>query len=89
MYLALQADKLPSTEEVLADIDKMCHKLVSLSKAPVLEQYTGPVLFDAPAAGRAFQALLGEGLCARPQPLGSGGEADTNLEKKIGRRILP
>lgn len=89
MYLAMQADKLPSTEEVLADIDKMCHKLVSLSKAPVLEQYTGPVLFDAPAAGRVFQALLGEGLCARPQPLGSGGEADTNLEKKIGRRILP
>lgn len=89
LYLGLQVDQLPSREKILTDIDGMCSKLVSLAKAPLLEQYTGPVLFEPRAAGKVFEALLADGLCARPRPLGSGGESDTSLEKKIGRRILP
>lgn len=88
-YIALKPDQLPAVDRVLADIDTMCKKLIELSGAPRLELYTGPVLFDPVATGQAFDVLLGDGLCARPEPLGSGGADDTKLENKIGRRILP
>jgi hypothetical protein len=74
---------------ILADIDGMCRKLIALTAAPVLEHYTGPVLFEPRAAGRVFEALLADGFCARPKPLGAGSGSDTSLEKRIGRRILP
>jgi predicted Zn-dependent protease len=88
-YLGLQTDDLPPVQKMLTDIDEMSRKLVALSRAPLLEHYAGPVLFDSVAAGMVFEALLGDGLCARPIPVGSGGWANTSLEKKIGQRILP
>jgi hypothetical protein len=88
-YIGLQISDLPPIDKMLADIDKMSRKLVSISQAPVLEHYAGPVLFEAVAAGMVFEALLADGLCARPAPLGSGGWGDTSLEKRIGQRILP
>jgi predicted Zn-dependent protease len=88
-YYAKRVDQLPSVEKMLADIDGMCASLVALMQAPVLEHYDGPVLFDALPAGKVFEALLADSLCARPIPVGSGGWADESLEKKIGRRVLP
>lgn len=89
LYLAQQPEDLPPVEKIEHDIDAMCADLVALHTAPLLEEYTGPVLFAAPAAGKALHALLASGLCARPVPLGRGGRGDDSLEKKIGRRILP
>ncbi len=88
MYIGLQIDQLPQPDKILADIDGMCGRLIAMADAPVLEHYIGPVLFDPVAAGKVFEALLGDGLCARPKPLGSGGD-ELSLEKKIGLRILP
>jgi len=87
-YLVLSDDKLPPLARLEADLDEMCAKLVALASAPPLEQYTGPVLLEAEAAGRAFDSLLSDRLCARPTPLGGGGE-DKSFEKRIGLRILP
>lgn len=87
-YMGERVDQLPSLDKMLSDIDEMCHNLVTLAAAPRLEQYSGPVLFEPPAAGVAFETLLGDRLCARPMPLGSGGD-DPSYEKKIGLRILP
>ncbi len=89
LYLGLQVGELPPIDRMLTDIDEMCQRLIALSKAPVLEQYTGPVLFEPIAAAKAFEALLGDRLCARPTPLGENPAADKSLEKKIGLRILP
>lgn len=88
-YLGLQIDHLPPIEKMLADVRTMCEKLISLSKAPVLDYYAGPVLFEPVAAGMVFESLLSDGLCARPVPLGSGGWGDDSFEKKLGLRILP
>lgn len=87
-YVAERIEQLPSVEKMLADIDEMCANLVALAAAPRLEQYSGPVLFDAAAAGVVFESLLGDRLSARPLPLGSSGD-DPSFEKKIGLRILP
>ncbi len=87
-YVGLQVDQLPAADKILADIDGMCGKLIALAGAPGLEHYVGPVLFEPVAAGKVFEALLGNGFCARPKPLGSEGD-ELSLEKKIGLRILP
>lgn len=89
-YLAESPDKLPALDVIVSDIDRLCTRLIALSKAPKLEQYTGPVLFEPQAAGRVFEALLANGLCARPTPLGAGGAwQEESLEKKLGLRVLP
>ncbi len=88
-YLGLQIGQLPPIEKMLADIRTMCTKLIALSEAPVLDYYAGPVLFEPVAAGKVFESLLGDGLCAKPVPLGSSGWGDNSFEKKLGLRILP
>lgn len=88
-YLGQVGEQLPSLERILSDIDELCTRLISLTEAPMLDQYTGPVLFDAVAAGMVIDGLLGNELCARPAPLGASGWQDRSLEKKIGLRILP
>lgn len=88
-YLGLQLEDLAPMEALLADVDALCDRLIALAKAPVLEQYTGPVLLEPKAAGKAFESLLGDRFCARPIPLGGGDWGDRNFERKLGLRILP
>lgn len=87
-FIAKTEAELPTEQKITAELDEMAGNLTALAEAPVLEQYTGPVLFDAPAAGAVFEALLADGLCARPVPVGARWP-DDSLEKKIGLRILP
>ena len=87
-FLAETVEQLPPLDKMISDVDAMCKKLIALSEAPVLEQYSGPVLFDAAASGRVFETLLGDGVCARPQAVGAS-EDPGSLEKKLGLRILP
>lgn len=88
-YLGEQPDQLPTVDKILADIDELCKKLIALAEAPMMEHYSGPVLFEPAAAAKAFATLLADGLCARPISLGRRGHADDSFEKKLGRRILP
>jgi hypothetical protein len=91
-YLARSLDGLPSKEEVAADVEGMMQGLRALRSAPRLDSYIGPVLFDGMAATQVFQALLAGGLAGRVDPVGmprSSSSAADNLERKLGRRILP
>ena len=88
-YLGEQPDQLPPLDQIMADIDALCARLLALREAPMTEHYAGPVLFEPLAAAKALDALLSDGLCARPTPLGRPGQRDTSFEKKLGRRILP
>ncbi len=88
-YLGQVSGQLPPLERMLAEVDELSFRLIELSEAPMLDQYTGPVLFDAAAAGMVIDGLLGNELCARPAPLGASGWQDRSLEKKIGLRIFP
>ncbi len=88
-YIGERFDQLPELEEMLADIDELCQNLVAISKAPMLDVYVGPVLFDSIPAGSVFASLLARDICARPTPLGGGRHAKQNMEKKLGLRVLP
>ena len=91
-YYAPEANKLPAVDDLLADVDKLVAGLTKLTQAPVLERYTGPVLFDGVASAQVFRGLLAEGLAAREEPVGSQRRDLTgagSLEKKLEQRILP
>jgi len=88
-YLAEKPDQFPEVASMMEDLDGMCAKLLALRAAPIEEHYVGPVLADPVPAGKIFEALLSEGVCARPPPLGRRDHRDSSFEKKLGLRILP
>ena len=89
LIAAESLEELPSLETLTAAVDALCQSLTELAAAPVLEEYTGPVLFDGEAAAQVFASLLAPGLAARPGPIGSRRSRDTSLEKRLGKRVLP
>lgn len=83
---------LPPLDDMLTDIDEVVAKLTKAMEAPILEQYTGPVLFDGLAAAQMFRTMLAAGVAGRPEPVGTQRRRFTgaeNLQKKLNRRILP
>jgi hypothetical protein len=91
-YVGESVDDLPSLDAIEPDIDKMVEKITAAASAPKLEEYTGPVLFDAIAAAQLLKAVLVPRLAGNPDPVGMTRRAsshDAPMEDKIGRRILP
>jgi hypothetical protein len=91
-YLVRPPVDLPHLEEVLADVDALAKRLEQTMTAKVLEDYTGPVLFDEAAAPQIFNALLARGVATDSSSVGGGRRrfsAAENLEKYLGKRILP
>lgn len=91
-YFALLPEQLPKLAEVLADVQKLAKRLAVALEAPILDDYTGPVLVDDLAAGQLFWHLLGRGLAAQTDPVGSQRRSAAgldDLENRLGKRILP
>ena len=91
VLIAETADALPPEDEILADVDALASRLATTMEAPPLVDYTGPVLFDGVAAPQLFDALLAQGVGARPAPVGGGRRraGGDSLEKMVGKRVLP
>lgn len=91
-YAVRSSGDLPSDVEIHADIDELVARLTRLTKAPLLDGYIGPILFDASASSHVFTRLLAVGVVGRPSPIGNQRDRQTgygSLESKLGRRILP
>ncbi|UCG34092.1 MAG: hypothetical protein JSU68_05540 [Phycisphaerales bacterium] len=91
-YFGHAPEDLPAVERVLADIDELAASLTRVAQAPILERYTGPVLFDNLAAAQMFRTMLAEAAAGRVEPVGTQRRGLTgagSLEKKLGQRILP
>jgi TldD protein len=100
-YVTLYATKpagLASADAVRDQLDRAGRELVALRGAPRIDDYDGPVLFEAPAAASLVAQLLGPSLSgARPilsanprfdqmqQTLGGRSE----WTGRIGQRVLP
>jgi hypothetical protein len=92
VYDAVTPEGLPPVQRVLDDLDEMARRLAAKASAPILEDYVGPVLFDGTTAPQLIHALLARGLAGQREPVGGGRrrfEATENLEKYLGKRILP
>ena len=79
-------------------IAKAAEDLVALRKAPIAPDYTGPVLFDAPAAGSLLAQALSPSLSGARPPLSMLPAFDEMMERmggrsewsgRVGTRVLP
>jgi hypothetical protein len=92
VYFAPAPAQLPSLEQVLADVQTLADRLARQLKAPVLKDYTGPVLIDGSAAPQIFRQLLSRGIAGQVEPVGSqrrNAPGTEDLEKRLGKRVLP
>jgi predicted Zn-dependent protease len=78
----------PPAERAVAEAHRIARELTALKKAPVVEDYTGPILFEGRAAAQAVYELLSDSLSGTPPPKG-GESLESPLARKLGKRILP
>ncbi len=86
-------DDLPSDDELAAWADELAGKLEELQSAPVVDNYTGPVLFEGQGAAALVRETLARQLGGTPLPIGlppqdrqrigGGGLAD-----RLGLRVV-
>ncbi|MGB9334514.1 MAG: metallopeptidase TldD-related protein [Candidatus Acidiferrales bacterium] len=96
-YVAKPAD-LPSADEAGKSLADAARDLVAVRSSPLVPDYTGPMLFDAPAAGSLLAQVLTPSLSGARGPLsmlprfdemmqGLGGRSEWS--GRIGTRVLP
>lgn len=83
-YFADTIDKLPAEAAIAADIKKAAGELDALLKAPLVEPYNGPAIFQARAAAVYFHEILGHRLEGHRQKLEREGQT---FAKKLGTPI--
>jgi hypothetical protein len=91
-YVGHATDQLPPISTVLADVQRLADRLTAAAKAPVLQDYTGPVLVEGMASPLLFRQLLARGILGVPDPVGSSRrttQGPEDLEKRLGKRVLP
>jgi predicted Zn-dependent protease len=97
LYVARPAD-LPNPEALNKSLAHAGTELMELRASPLVPDYTGPVLFDAPAAGSVLAQALAPSLSGARPPLSMGSSFDAVMERfggrsewsgRVGTRVLP
>lgn len=83
-YFAYELKDLPATGQMISDARDMIKRLKALSKAPVVDPYTGPALLSGPASGVFFHEIFGHRI--EGHRLKSGGQT---FKKMVGEQVLP
>jgi hypothetical protein len=93
MFHAREASGLPSEAEMSRALKTLAENVVALSHAPKGEDYSGPILFEGVAGAQILAEVLGRNLALprRPalEPGRTGGFNGSELEGRIGARVLP
>ena len=77
-----------AVDRAVSEARRIGSELTALRRAPVVEDYSGPVLFEGKAAAQLAYEMLGESLSGTPPPEGND-ELESPLSRKLGKRILP
>ena len=97
VYRAAPAD-LPPPGEISKALVGAATDLMALRSSPLLPDYTGPVLFDAPAAASTLAQILEPSLSGARPPLAMARDFDSFIERfggrsewsgRVGTRVLP
>lgn len=90
---AIRPGDLPAKDSLLRAAETMARKLTSIVKAPTIEAYSGPVIFEGQAAGEIMAQIFAPNLVAQRSPLSDGGFSTNDryqaFQNKIGGRVLP
>lgn len=87
------ASDLPTDKELAAESKKLATSISALAKAPVVQHYSGPVLFEGEGAVGLLRSTLAPHLGGTPVPEGLN-PLETKqfgglLEGRVGERVLP
>ncbi len=92
----LQPDQLPSDQELSSRADKVAADVDALAKAPVADDYTGPVLFENEAAAQLMAQSLTDAIRLQRKPVsppGANAQGSSPIESvwasRIGSKVLP
>ncbi len=93
-FHAVDAAHLPGDAEMRIGITALAENVVALAKSPRGEDYSGPVLFEGQAGAQIFAEVLGHNLALTRRPVsqggrGGGGAQASELEGRMGARVLP
>lgn len=97
LYVARPSD-LPDAATVSKAVAQAGTELMELRASPLVPDYTGPVLFDGPAAGSALAQMLAPSLSGARPPLSMMRAFDQIMERmggrsewsgRVGTRVLP
>ena len=91
-FHSLDAARMPTDAELNRGVTALAGNVVALAHAPKGEDYSGPVLFAGVAGAQIFAEVLGRNLAIERRPVaeqGRGGFSASELEGRIGARILP
>jgi TldD protein len=97
VYVASPQD-MPTPDVLSKSIAKAAEELIALRKAPNTPDYTGPVLFEAQAAGSLLAQALSPSLSGERPPLSMLPAYDEMMERmggrsewsgRVGTRVLP
>ena len=89
---------LPDGNTVAGSLAKASQDLEDLRSAPLMQDYVGPVLFDAPAAGSLLAQVLEPSLSGARSPLSMLSVYDDRMSRlggrsewsgRVGTRVLP
>ncbi|MBM3760741.1 MAG: hypothetical protein FJW36_10900 [Acidobacteria bacterium] len=93
MFFASDVSKLPGEAAMEAEIRKCAETLKALSKAPVGDSYSGPVLFEAEASAQLFSDLIGSQASLFRKPVAEPGRQMNiptgEFEGRLNSRVLP
>src|SRR5579863_2020251 len=82
--------ELPSAKDFVGRAAKLAGTMKDLRDAPVVdEEYRGPVLFSADAAGSVFADLVGENVLGRKPELGKNERTTGAFAASYKSRVLP
>lgn len=85
-WMGFSLNELPSDEEVIQAAREMSTTLSALSKAPVVESFSGPAILSPEAAGVFFHEIFGHRI--EGSRLKQEDDAQT-FKKKAGEPVLP
>jgi len=97
VYAATPA-ALPDANAVSQALSRRATELMAVRSAPLVPDYTGPVLFDPQAAGSLLAQILEPSLSGARPPLSATEDYDTFMERfggrdewtdRVGQRVLP
>jgi len=92
-FFTKTTDELPAERELVAKVKALSAELSALRAAPVVGDYSGPVLFEGVAAGQLVRTLLAENLSGTPGERsdhpGQRRGTESQLVGKVGQRIFP
>lgn len=90
---AIHLKDLPDEVELTQRVDQVASELEAARKAPVSEEYSGPVLFEGEASPAMLAQILGEALHLARKPISQPGEDKGELDSvwasRLGSKVLP